>query len=54
MADQTSDRRDFLKSAGAAAFTTSLFTGNVRGQTTGSARALSVWARWAARICPTR
>lgn len=31
MHDQTSDRRGFLKSASAAALTTSLFTGNVKG-----------------------
>jgi predicted dehydrogenase len=31
MAPQSSDRRSFLKSAGAAALTTSLFTGNIRG-----------------------
>src|SRR5689334_22194822 len=31
MARESRVRRDFLKSAGAAAFTTSLFTGNLRG-----------------------
>ncbi len=31
MKDQATDRRDFFKTAGAAAFTTSLFTGNIKG-----------------------
>jgi hypothetical protein len=46
----TPDRRDFLKSAGAAALTTSMFTGNVRGANDKIAAAFIGMGKMAAAI----
>jgi hypothetical protein len=52
--ETTRNRRDFLKSAGAAGLTTSLFTGRLRGANDRVAVRLSEWAQWAAAISATR
>jgi hypothetical protein len=48
------DRRDFFRTAGAAALTTSLFTGNVKGANNRIAAGFIGMGAWARETCPTR